>query len=242
MDKQNTEARFDEWFGKTGVTPEAVKAELLRMEQLIADGQILTEDRWLKPTTFLTQEVMDIVKNARLDTLKLSDLAPAMDFATKAHAGQVRKYTGERYIHHPIAVARLVASVTDDKNMIIAAILHDTVEDTDTTLDEIERLFGSDVASLVESLTDVSTPQDGLRHMRKEVDRLHTAKASPRAKTIKLADLIDNSRSIVERDPKFAKVYIGEKKRLLEVLTEGDPVLLAEAMRIVREAEAKFNE
>jgi hypothetical protein len=258
MDKQNTEARFDEWFikkqaeglvdiqlsinRKPGVTPEAVKAELLRMEQLIADGQILAEDQWPKPTTFLPQEAMDIVNNARLDILEWSDLAPALDFATKAHAGQTRKYTGERYIHHPIAVARLVASVTNDKAMIIAAILHDTVEDTDATLVEIEHLFGADVASLVESLTDVSTPQDGLRHMRKEIDRLHIAKASPRAKTIKLADLIDNSSSIIERDPKFAKVYIGEKKLLLEVLVEGDPTLFSEAQRIVREAEAKFNE
>ncbi len=175
------------------------------------------------------------------DFLKWLGLEAALDFATKAHEGQVRKYTGEPYICHPISVARLVAAVTNDKAMIAAALLHDTVEDTDVTLDEIERLFGSDVASLVESLTDVSTPQDGLRRMRKEVDRLHTAKASPRAKTIKLADLIDNSRSIIERDPKFAKVYIGEKRRLLEVLTEGDPFLLSEAWRIVRKAEAKLN-
>ena len=256
MNEQNTEARFDEWFikkqaeglvdiqlsinRKHGVTPEAVKAELLRIEQLIADGQTLTEDQWPKPTTFLTPEEMEVLKNARLDILEWSDLAPALDFATKAHEGQVRKYTGEPYIHHPIAVARLVASVTDDRAMIIAAILHDTVEDTDATLDEIEHLFGADVASLVEALTDVSTPQDGLRHMRKEIDRLHTAKASPRAKTIKLADLIDNSGSIIERDPKFAKVYIGEKKPLLEVLTEGDPFLLSEAWRIVRKAERNF--
>ncbi|WP_297478351.1 HD domain-containing protein [Ferrovum sp.] len=182
------------------------------------------------------------------DFLKWLRLEAALDFATKAHEGQVRKYTGEPYICHPIAVARLVVSVVartavsvaDGRNMIIAAILHDTVEDTDVTLDEIERLFGVDVASLVESLTNVSTLQDGLRRMRKEVDRLHTAKASPRAKTIKLADLIDNSRSIIERDPKFAKVYIGEKKLLLEVLAEGDPALFSEAQRIVFEAHEKL--
>jgi hypothetical protein len=78
-------------------------------------------------------------------------------------------------------------------------------------------------------LTDVSRPEDGNRAARKAIDLAHTAKASPAAKTIKLADLIDNTRSIVERDPDFAKVYLQEKARLLEVLQEGDPTLMAMA-------------
>lgn len=151
----------------------------------------------------------------------------AKDFATRYHASidHKRKYTDEPYIAHPAAVVELVRSAPHTESMVCAAWLHDTVEDTPCTLDEIERVFGFEVATLVEMLTDVSKPGDGNRAVRKEIDRAHTAKASPQAKTIKLADLIDNTHSIVERDPAFAKVYLAEKALLLEVLREGDAAL-----------------
>jgi len=151
----------------------------------------------------------------------------AKDFATRYHASidHKRKYTGEPYITHPAAVVELVRGVPHTEAMICAAWLHDTVEDTPCTLGEIERVFGFEVAALVEMLTDVSKPSDGKRAVRKAIDREHTAKASPQAKTIKLADLIDNTRSIVERDPSFAKVYLAEKALLLEVLRDGDATL-----------------
>lgn len=151
----------------------------------------------------------------------------AKDFATLYHASidHKRKYTMEPYITHPAAVVELVRSVPHTEAMICAAWLHDTVEDTPCTLDEIERVFGFEVAALVEMLTDVSKPGDGKRAVRKAIDREHTAKASPQAKTIKLADLIDNTRSIVERDPSFAEVYLTEKALLLEALREGDASL-----------------
>lgn len=154
-------------------------------------------------------------------------------FAAKAHVGQKRKYTGEPYIAHPAAVVALVQSVPHTPEMIAAAWLHDTVEDTDTTLDDVREAFGDAVADLVEMLTDVSRPEDGNRAARKALDREHIAKASPQAKTIKLADLIDNSRSIMAHDPTFARVYLAEKRLLLDVLTEGDPTLYAMARRIV---------
>lgn len=159
----------------------------------------------------------------------------ARAFASLKHAevGQLRKYTGEPYINHPKAVAELVRSVPHTEEMIAAAWLHDTVEDTNCTLDEIDNLFGFEVAALVEMLTDVSKPEDGNRATRKAIDREHTAKASPEGKTIKLADLIDNSHSIIERDPKFAKVYLAEKALLLEVLTEGNEQLWRRAKDIV---------
>lgn len=151
----------------------------------------------------------------------------AKDFAARWHASidHKRKYTGEPYITHPAAVVELVRIVPHTEAMICAAWLHDTVEDTPCALDEIERVFGFDVAVLVEMLTDVSKPGDGKRAIRKAIDREHTANASPQAKTIKLADLIDNTHSIVERDPQFAKVYLAEKALLLEVLREGDATL-----------------
>ncbi len=159
----------------------------------------------------------------------------AREFARRHHAaiGQKRKYTGEDYINHPAAVVRLVRSVPHSEEMLAAAWLHDTVEDTDATLDDIERHFGHEVAALVEMLTDVSRPEHGLRAARKAMDRDHTAQASPEAKTIKLADLIDNSISIMNHDQKFARVYMAEKAALLEVLTEGDQTLYAMATEII---------
>ncbi|MNN49323.1 hypothetical protein D3C81_1638410 [compost metagenome] len=93
---------------------------------------------------------------------------------------------------------------------------------------------------LILGLTDVSKPEDGNRAKRKEADRNHTAMQSPECKTIKLADLISNSKSICEHDKDFAKVYIKEKELLLEVLTEGDPTLYAQARGIVEKAKKEL--
>jgi (p)ppGpp synthase/HD superfamily hydrolase len=163
-------------------------------------------------------------------------LDKAAGFAMKAHDGQVRKYTGEPYFNHCAEVAGLVSWAGGDDAMIAAALLHDTVEDTGTSLHKIKEEFGDDVAELVEWLTDVSRPSDGNRAKRKEIDRQHLAKASPRAKTIKLADLICNSRSIVKHDPGFAKIYLAEKRKLMEVLKEGNPELYETADNILKEA------
>ena len=158
----------------------------------------------------------------------------ALCFAKEAHEGQVRKYTGEPYIVHPIEVAQIVRSVTTNTQMIAAALLHDVVEDTYVTNEVILAFFGHTVAELVQMLTDVSKLEDGNRRVRKELDRQHIAAASPAAKTIKLADLISNTANIVKHDEHFAKVYMREKKALLEVLTEGDPQLYAMAEGIVK--------
>jgi len=159
------------------------------------------------------------------------------------HTKQVRKYTGEPYINHPAEVVELVRSVPHTEAMLCAAWLHDVVEDTPATLRSIEYLFGDltfggQVALLVEMLTDTSRPEDGKRAVRKEIDRQHTAKASPEAKTIKLADLISNTWSIAEHDPAFAKIYLAEKALLLEVLEEGDPTLYALASKGVESSRA----
>ena len=153
--------------------------------------------------------------------------AQALAFAKAAHGSidQRRKYTGEPYIVHPVAVAELVRSVPHTPEMVAAAYLHDVVEDTPVTIKEIDAAFGPVVGELVDWLTDVSRPADGNRRVRKELDRQHLAKAPPAAKTIKLADLIDNTLTIRAHDLSFWRVYRREKLALLEVLTEGDPTL-----------------
>lgn len=158
----------------------------------------------------------------------------AKRFATEAHEriDQRRKYTNEPYINHPAAVADIVRSVPHTEEMLAAAWLHDVVEDTPVTLKEVQNEFGEEVAVLVEMLTDVSKSEDGNRAFRKAMDLKHTAKASAQAKTVKLADLIHNSESIIRRDPGFARVYLQEKRALLKVLKEGDRTLWKQAYEI----------
>lgn len=161
----------------------------------------------------------------------------AVKFMQKAHndVGQVRKYTGEPYWVHPLETMAIVGTVTDDEDMLAAMALHDTIEDTEVTIEDIKREFGPRVASLVEELTDVSKPEDGDRDVRKAMDFEHTAKASADGKTLKLADLISNSKNIAFFDPDFAEVYMREKRKLLTVLGEGHTNLYTMAKDIVED-------
>ena len=157
----------------------------------------------------------------------------AEQFAVQAHGPQKRKYSGEPYIVHPIEVSQIVRTVPHTNAMVAAAILHDVIEDTEATYDDVVVNFGVIIADLVNELTDVSKPEDGNRAVRKALDRAHLAKASADAQTIKLADIISNSKDIKENDPSFAKVYIPEMKALLEVLDKGDKTLMAQAEKQV---------
>lgn len=159
-------------------------------------------------------------------------------FATAAHAAvaQLRKYTNEPYIVHPAEVASIVATVPDATDeMIAAAWLHDVVEDTGVTLELVRAEFGDKVADLVGWLTDVSRPDHGNRAARKAVDRAHSAAAPAEAQTVKLADLISNTKSIMAHDEKFAKTYLEEKRLLLDVMNKGNAALMAEARKHIGE-------
>lgn len=170
-------------------------------------------------------------------------ISRAREFATQAHRriDQRRKYSKQAYEVHLKSVAGLVAQVTDDQEMIAAAWLHDTVEDTPATLGDIEHEFGSGVAQLVSDLTDVSRPSDGNRAARKAIDRAHTAQASVRAKTVKLADLTDNCRDICRHDERFARVFAAEMAALLEVLRDGDERLYRKAEKTLEQCSRKLS-
>lgn len=83
----------------------------------------------------------------------------ALNFSQQAHQNQFRK-SGEPYVVHPVLVASIVANITGDEAMVVAALLHDVVEDTHTTIEEIARDYGDDVAHLVEGLTKIDTIRD----------------------------------------------------------------------------------
>lgn len=164
---------------------------------------------------------------------RFPELHRAINMAVVWHTGQDRKYSEVPYIVHPLRVMSIVRTVSDDESMLIAAVLHDAVEDTGATIEVVETLFSRRVAALVGWLTDVSTPEDGNREARKAIDREHSANAPADAQTIKLADLIDNTLSITARDPNFARVYMREKELLLGAMTRADARLHSRATELL---------
>ena len=153
----------------------------------------------------------------------------ARHFATLAHQGQFRKYTNEPYITHPTRVAELVFLKAQDSNaplhtLLAAAFLHDVLEDTPYTLKTLVREFGEPIANLVFELTDQFSSEEyphQNRAWRKQREAERLALVSEDAKLIKLCDLIDNTNSIVEHDPKFAITYLREKAYVLECMGFG---------------------
>lgn len=174
------------------------------------------------------------------------DLVQRADaFAAAAHdsINQLRKYGGEPYIVHPRHVREILQEfssqpVTPDQEA--AALLHDVVEDTPVTLDQVRTEFGDTVADLVGWLTDVSRPENGNRKVRKAIDLAHTAQAPVAAKNIKLCDCISNAPSITAHDPGFARKWLQEKAAILEACADADPALLAKAYQVLNECRASL--
>lgn len=117
----------------------------------------------------------------------------AIIFAIHAHAGTERRGKGFPYIVHPLEAVSIVATMTDDQELLAAAALHDTVEDTDVTVDDIRNAFGERIAALVALESD---DKESDWHTRKQagIDRL--ANASYEVKVIALGDKLSNIRAI----------------------------------------------
>jgi len=162
--------------------------------------------------------------------------AAASMYAAAAHGSQARKYTGKPYMTHCIAVAEMVKRHKGTPEMIAAAYLHDTVEDTATNIDDILQMFGETVATYVLYMTSLTNPLHGNRATRKHMDALFLGEAPDEVDTIKACDLIHNSQSIMAHDPKFAKVFIPEMKALFERhIINCDPDLYDKALEIFDE-------
>jgi (p)ppGpp synthase/HD superfamily hydrolase len=164
----------------------------------------------------------------------------AKKFAINAHnsINQKRKYVDDPYHVHPERVASIVASVTDDAEMIAAAWLHDVLEDVAPTNSDFNEqailaAFGPRVLQLVLEVTDVSKAEDGNRAKRKAIDREHLRHASAAGQTIKLADIIDNLTDIAQHDPHFAKVFKNEATLILPLLKQGNGLLYEKLTNIL---------
>ena len=168
------------------------------------------------------------------------DILKAAHFAAEKHAGQRRKgAAAEPYINHLLEVAELVSSVQPaDTNLVIAALLHDTIEDAGVTKDELVQTFGSDVTDLVMELTDDKSLS---KAERKRLQIVHAPELSVRAQVIRLADKTSNLRAILTSPPADWSVgrkreYFDWAKKVIEGLTEPNPVLKAEFERLYEQA------
>ena len=149
-------------------------------------------------------------------------LEEAIIYATILHQGKVRKFTNNPYILHPLEVAQILSNMTDDEEVITAGILHDIVEDTDGTLEEIEKRFGKRVADLVSSESEQDVPGVDMKEswkQRKE-ESLSVLRNSQDigVKMLWLADKLANMRSL-------AAVYSERGSVLWEDLNQNDSAM-----------------
>ena len=168
------------------------------------------------------------------------------EFADRCHGTQVRKYTGERYIGHPVRVMETVSEYCDDISVLAAALLHDVLEDTDVTAPQIDAALAKVLEppqvgkclQFVVELTDIFVKEDYPRlnrRSRKEKEIHRLSAVSGAAQTIKYADIIDNVTDIVKLDLDFARVFVREAKKMLVAMDAGNPILRKRALALVDE-------
>ena len=171
--------------------------------------------------------------NANSPLEAIQAVLKAAQFAAIKHAGQKRKGEAtEPYINHLIEVAGLVSNaITEpDTNLVTAAFLHDTIEDTKTTKEELVQAFGSDVADLVVEVTDDKSLPDAVR---KRLQVEHAPGLSIRAQVIKIADKISNLRGILYSPPanwdwRRKREYFDWGKQVVDGLTAPNQMLRRE--------------
>lgn len=171
-------------------------------------------------------------------------LEKVIAFTDKAHGEQMRKYTPDRYIVHPVRVMELVREYNQEVPVLAAAVMHDVLEDTPVQKEELRDFLrtvmsdqdGERTVELVVELTDVyikSSYPAYNRRKRKDMEVERMTKTSPDAQTIKYADIIDNCREIVQHDASFARVFLRECHNLLKKMRNGDPELYRKAQELV---------
>jgi guanosine-3',5'-bis(diphosphate) 3'-pyrophosphohydrolase len=177
--------------------------------------------------------------------LNLGDLTDAISFAAQKHQGQTRKDAqGSPYITHPIAVATAIAEIgkVADRNILIAAILHDTLEDTQTRPHEIRSAFGEEILSFVQEVSDDKSKP---KMERKRLQVVHAPGLSHPARIIKIADKLVNCRDILNTPPKEwtlerKRGYIQWAEDVVCQIRGTNPGLETAYEKMLMEAEEKF--
>lgn len=173
-------------------------------------------------------------------------LRKVAEFADNAHGDQMRKYSPARYIVHPLRVMEIVREYNQDPAVLAGALLHDVLEDTSTTREQVREFLSSIMnkntvdrtLDIVQELTDEYTrkkyPQWN-RKKRKQKEHERLSATGSEAQTIKYADLLDNSAEIAKEDPDFADRYLNEAEDLLKRMDKGNPQLRARTIEQVEE-------
>jgi (p)ppGpp synthase/HD superfamily hydrolase len=178
-------------------------------------------------------------------------LEKVREFADNAHGEQKRKYSGDRYIVHPVRVMNICRQYTQNPIILAAALLHDVLEDTPVGKEKIYHFLedkmtaeeAAEVVNLVTALTDVYI-KESFPHLnrknRKSKESARLGMIPGDAQTIKYADIIDNTIDITQNDPGFALGYLKECRSLLNNITKGNPALYKKAIESVEECMRKI--
>jgi guanosine-3',5'-bis(diphosphate) 3'-pyrophosphohydrolase len=166
-----------------------------------------------------------------LDREAFSNFVRALAFASRKHSKQRRKDAdASPYINHPIALVSILAveAGINDCDTLCAALLHDTIEDTDTSVEELVEAFGGPVASLVQEVTDDKRLP---KAERKLLQVEHAARLSPKARLVKLADKIANLRDVADSPPNWPlarrQKYFDWAKQVVDQIPDPPPGLLS---------------
>ena len=179
------------------------KKETIKHEFIIDDGRIESLQEFLTPEQLYNDLILRVRKYHPSDDITL--IEKAYNVANEAHKDQMRK-SGEPYIIHPLYVAIILADLEMDKETIVAGILHDVVEDTIMTYDEIAEMFGTDVANLVDGVTKLGRLEfaggDKLEEQAENLRKMFLAMAKDiRVIMIKLANRLHNMRTLKHMRP-----------------------------------------
>lgn len=163
-------------------------------------------------------------------------------FATAAHEAirHRRKHTLRPYIEHPIAVAMILRSWGCSWLEQAAGCLHDVIEDTGITDTTLRLFFPEVLVVMVNGLSDVSTPEDGNRTVRKQIDREHIWAQGEKTQNVKLADCMHNAIDICEHEKHFARVFIHEILALIDGMKNATPALKEKVIKALLSLQEKL--
>lgn len=156
--------------------------------------------------------------------------------AAEAHARAGQVYAGQPYIVHPRAVAKRLAEYLDDVEILAAALLHDTLEDTDLDKSHLVAQFGHRVAQMVDDVTS-KAPRDLSRRERVQREAARLATVAPDSKSLKCADVIENLAGVRQLNLRFATVYVPEKRIISTNLVGAHPELYRDLLAALELAE-----
>lgn len=155
--------------------------------------------------------------------------------------GQVRKLSGEPYWVHPIGVADIVARYTDDIATIQGALLHDVIEDTKITRDQLVDVFGQEVGDIVQGCSDPQQKDPNMpRSVRKRINREHAAQQNSKVQNIKVADSIYNLLDMEGMDRESCIQYLKEKEQMIDMMILADDDLQWYAYGVIESLKEEY--